>query len=409
MRRGALRGSGSRGERSRRLCARSAALCAGRGGAAGQTKAQSRSAGSQRVTRGHRHRRAPRPKPRWPEVAVRGRTAPARRSALPKQPKAPSRDARPCPALLLPLRDGTSPAPPPGAPHRAAGAAPLARVRHLPPLRVSAPCPAVRGPAPARPPPPAPPARRGHALAATVGSGFAAAAGGSVRTGASGSTAPGTRAAPAAPRWPSPVPAQSSPDGTGRSGAPSHPHARTCRQPSDIPPAVAAPGERGGGGAGLLLPSDGVAEPRDRPPPPPPSEGKSNVLLSKASSTLQNIPPRFCRGRGLPAPRPAKQAGSGSALRSAMAGTGRHRAGGAPAAAQRPPPTAAPRPLGAPPAAPGASPRRPPPRAALRSDGGAAPRTGPPQMDTEPSRCWGLCRGSRGARGQLLNNGRVWS
>lgn len=346
----------------------------------------------------------------WPGVAVRGRTAPARRSALPKQPKAPSRDARPCPALLLPLRDGTSPAPPPGAPHRAAGAAPLARVRHLPPLRVSAPCPAVRGPAPARPPPPAPPARRGHALAATVGSGFAAAAGGSVRTGASGSTALGTRAALAAPRWPSPVPVQGSPDGTGRSGAPSHPHARTCRQPSDIPPAVAAPGERGGGGAGLLLPSDGVVEPRDRPPPPPPpSEGKSNVLLSKASSTLQNIPPRFCRGRGLPAPRPAKQAGSGSALRSAMAGTGRHRAGGAPAAAQRPPPTAAPRPLGAPPAAPGASPRRPPPRAALRSDGGAAPRTGPPQMDTEPSRCWGLCRGSRGARGQLLNNGRVWS
>lgn len=48
----------------------------------------------------------------WPGVAVRGRTAPARRSALPKQPKAPSRDARPCPALLLPLRDGTSPAPP---------------------------------------------------------------------------------------------------------------------------------------------------------------------------------------------------------------------------------------------------------------------------------------------------------
>lgn len=234
--------------------------------------------------------------------------------------------------------------------------------------------------------------------------------GGSVRTGASGSTALGTRAALAAPRWPSPVPAQGSPDGTGRSGAPSHPHARTCRQPSDIPPAVAAPGERGGGGAGLLLPSDGVVEPRDRPPPPPPpSEGKSNVLLSKASSTLQNIPPRFCRGRGLPAPRPAKQAGSGSALRSAMAGTGRHRAGGAPAAAQRPPPTAAPRPLGAPPAAPGASPRRPPPRAALRSDGGAAPRPGPPQMDTEPSRCWGLCRGSRGARGQLLNNGRVWS
>lgn len=224
--------------------------------------------------------------------------------------------------------------PPSGAPHRATRAAPLARVRHLPLLRVSASCPAVRGPAPARPPPPAPPARWGHAPAAAVGSGSAAAA--------------------VAPLL---APARGFPDGTGRSGGPGQPHAhtnthtqtRTCRQPSDVPtsrPAVAAPGERGGGGAGLLLPSDGVAEPRERPQPLP-SEGKSNVLLSKASSTLQNIPPRFCRGRGLPAPRPAKQAGSGSALRSAMACTGRHRAGGSPAAAQRPPPTAAARPLGA--------------------------------------------------------------
>lgn len=239
-----MRGSGSRGERSRSLCARSAALCAGRGGAAGQTKAQSRSAGSQRVTRGHRHRRAPRPKPRWPEVAVRGRTAPVRRSALPKQPKAPSRDARPCPALLLPLRDGTSPAPPPGAPHRAAGAAPLARVRHLPPLRVSAPCPAVRGPAPARPPPPAPPARRGHALAATVGSGFAAAAGGSVRTGASGSTAPGTRAGrPRSPRRAPPT----ARDGAGRPAIPTHAPAGSRRTslPRWRPPESAAAAARG--------------------------------------------------------------------------------------------------------------------------------------------------------------------
>lgn len=86
MRRGALRGSGSRGERSRRLCARSAALCAGRGGAAGQTKAQSRSAGSQRVTRGRRHRRAPRPKPRC--VAGGRGSGPYSPGAAERSPKA---------------------------------------------------------------------------------------------------------------------------------------------------------------------------------------------------------------------------------------------------------------------------------------------------------------------------------
>lgn len=60
-------------------------------------------------------------------------------------------------------------------------------------------------------------------------------------------------------------------------------------------------------------------------------------MLSKASSTLQNIPPRFCRGRGLPAPSPAKQAGRASSRGTDM-GSGGSR--GSPH--RRPPPGAGP-------------------------------------------------------------------
>lgn len=105
----------------------------------------------------------------------------------------------------------------------------------------------------------------------------------------------------------------------------------TWRQPSGGSPVVAAPVQRSGGAAPPGLPAGTAAPcPSDGPGPglgpgprvrPAPSEGKSSVLLSKASSTLQNMPPRFCRGRGLPAPSPAKQAGSASACRPDMPGT----------------------------------------------------------------------------------------
>lgn len=124
----------------------------------------------------------------------------------------------------------------------------------------------------------------------------------------------GSRAA--APSTPSPVPGRQ--QGREEGGR----RALTCGQPSGSSPgdggAAAGPGSASGSRSGLRrCPPEGV------PGPEAPNEGKSSVLLSKASSTLQNIPPRFCRGRGLPAPSPAKQAGSAASSRRPDMGSGR--------------------------------------------------------------------------------------
>lgn len=251
--------------------------------------------------------------------------------------------------------------PPSGAPHRATRAAPLARVRHLPLLRVSASCPAVRGPAPARPPPPAPPARWGHAPAAAVGSGSAAAA--------------------VAPLL---APARGFPDGTGRSGGPGH-HTRTQTHTHKHAPAGSRRTSR-------------RLDPRWRPLESAAAAARGCCCRRTGSrshgsdrsrcrarenptSCCRRRPPR-CRtsrrvsvaaeGCPLPDPRSRRAAARRSAPPwPAPGGTARE---------DRPQPLSAhlrrPRPVlwERPPAAPGASPRRPPPRAALRSDGSAVPR-----------------------------------
>lgn len=126
--------------------------------------------------------------------------------------------------------------------------------------------------------------------------------------------------------------------GVGRPRLPAQP-ALTCGQPSGSSAGGAAAGAR-------RCPPWGV------PGPEPPSEAKSSVLLSKASSTLQNMPPLFCRGRGLPAPSPAKQAGSDSSrcpdMGSGGGGAATRAAPGAPGAGAgvRPPRSAAGSPWG---------------------------------------------------------------